>query len=142
MDIRGGMISPDVRAGPGMRWAGYLPDRGYFGFLPKAVLKARERAIPLERRRQWLNAKLADLCREPGALCIGTDAAKPLEERYQASCAAVVYRQGVRVHMTRHAAGKALASEAELYAIRSGVDRKSTRLNSSHSGESRMPSSA
>ena len=30
----------------------------------------------------------------------------------------------------------------ELYRTRSDIDRKSTRLNSSHSGESRMPSSA
>ena len=30
----------------------------------------------------------------------------------------------------------------ELYAYASYIDRKSTRLNSSHSGQSRMPSSA
>ena len=29
-----------------------------------------------------------------------------------------------------------------LFVVAEGVDRKSTRLNSSHSGESRMPSSA
>ena len=29
-----------------------------------------------------------------------------------------------------------------LYLVTRGLDRKSTRLNSSHSGESRMPSSA
>ena len=35
------------------------------------------------------------------------------------------------------------SGEVELYrAIREGVDRKSTRLNSSHGDESRMPSSA
>ena len=31
---------------------------------------------------------------------------------------------------------------AYCYQITGGIDRKSTRLNSSHSGESRMPSSA
>ena len=35
-----------------------------------------------------------------------------------------------------------LAEAADLFAPGETVDRKSTRLNSSHSGESRMPSSA
>ena len=30
----------------------------------------------------------------------------------------------------------------KIEALKKGIDRKSTRLNSSHSGESRMPSSA
>ena len=33
-------------------------------------------------------------------------------------------------------------TESELFAMPASLDRKSTRLNSSHSGESRMPSSA
>ena len=34
------------------------------------------------------------------------------------------------------------ADEVKLYALRGGLDRKSTRLNSSHYQQSRMPSSA
>ena len=33
-------------------------------------------------------------------------------------------------------------SDAEKAAVKAGIDRKSTRLNSSHVSESRMPSSA
>ena len=41
------------------------------------------------------------------------------------------------------AGGEKEQADGEVKAkIASGVDRKSTRLNSSHSGESRMPSSA
>ena len=36
----------------------------------------------------------------------------------------------------------AAAQQVELHPLGGGEDRKSTRLNSSHSGESRMPSSA
>ena len=41
-----------------------------------------------------------------------------------------------------HAVTEALAAVAEDLTKRGQLDRKSTRLNSSHSGESRMPSSA
>ena len=58
--------------------------------------------------------------KEPGTVYMGTDAAKP-EGKYQATCAALLYRQGVKIHTARHAAGKVLPSEAELHAIRSGL---------------------
>ena len=41
-----------------------------------------------------------------------------------------------------HAIGQAAVNSLRRYGVDSGLDRKSTRLNSSHYYESRMPSSA
>ena len=101
-------------------WAGYLPDRGYFGFLLRKLVNQKLKDIPLEQRRQELDRMLEEIKREPGTVYVGTDAAKP-EGKYQATCAALLYRQGVKIHTARHAAGKVLPSEAELHAIWLGL---------------------
>ena len=46
------------------------------------------------------------------------------------------------LHIEEFAPGEAGAVEYPIPTLDQNVDRKSTRLNSSHSGESRMPSSA
>ena len=50
IDVGTGWISPDYRAGPGKVWAGYLPERGYFGFLPRRLVNQKLKDIPLEQR--------------------------------------------------------------------------------------------
>ena len=70
---------------------------------------------------------------------------RPAEERTGGGGGSAGPRRGAHVRAVaygpKHLAGRVLRLVWE-GSVRVGADRKSTRLNSSHSGESRMPSSA
>ena len=52
------------------------------------------------------------------------------------------YVQRVSTHAPKNALARTLEEVSDTCQLSNDADRKSTRLNSSHSGESRMPSSA
>ena len=93
------LISPDRRA-EGRVWHGYLPDRGYFGFLEEEEARPKlDELDPWDKRKLFLNEFYESCKLEGNTLCVATDAAKPLNNRYQATCAALVYRHGSRAHV-------------------------------------------
>ena len=101
--VRARLISPDTRWFPDqeeeMVWHGYLPERGYFGFRRKEETRVpREDMDVWDRRREFLDELLTSCVREENTVYVSTDAARPTNQKYQATCVALVYRQGSRVH--------------------------------------------
>src|SRR3546814_2480324 len=100
--------------------------------------RASATAIVDKVRRQLLDQKLGDFS-GVDIHCIGA------EESYgpHARAAAAATREVVVKIVVQHANPKALKLFArEIAQAATGIDRKSTRLNSSHYCASRMPSSA
>ena len=53
---------------------------------------------------------------------MATDGARPLDTKYQATAAALVFKQASLIKASRHVVGKVTSVEAELSAIATGIE--------------------
>ena len=150
---------PPGEAPPGWS-AGFLSERSQavaFRRLDSAIGRVEIR-VGIDNRRDWLAVLGRELDEELlpvllptllAALIIGAltlrDGLRPLQ-RLESVAAGITPAESERHlpldDLPRELAPLVQAINAALDRLNEGLDRKSTRLNSSHSGESRMPSSA
>jgi ribonuclease HI len=73
------------------------------------------------KHHQYLNGLFRDVEKAPATVWIGTDGSKPLNRTRQATAAAVVGHGRQALTSPRQAVGRVSANEAELHAIRIGL---------------------
>ena len=94
------------------------------------------------QRAHLLSAVLPQTAHHALAFCLenASKSSGPTGTRTESALPALLLVDGVDPRSGKHVPMQ--DAEEELLLERGRIDRKSTRLNSSHSGESRMPSSA
>ena len=72
--------------------------------------------------KSYLDKLLAVLEEDGEAIYVGVDAARPNNEKYQATAGAVLFRNKSLINASRHTVGRVTSAEAELAAICTGVE--------------------